>query len=175
MPGRGNSVDYIVLIFYLIWRRKKSVNFTSNFILLHNHYCKCIHSQTLWNLCSVHCEAGARRANCLHQWVHGIRHTTPAWSSLVWNITLRHTLIFSPFLPISVWEFAYEPLQDSWGCLHGSLPHSVRLWQGQDRLRGICMSVSALCSVRVASLSATCRQYTANKWIAKNAKTGNMI
>ena len=151
------------------------MNFTSNFILLHNHYCKCIHSQTLWNLCSVHCEAGSRRANCLHQWVHGIRHTTPAWSSLVWNITLRHTLIFSPFLPISVWEFAYEPLQDSWGCLHGSLPHSVRLWQGQDRLRGICMSVSALCSVSVASLSATCRQYTANKWIAKNAKTGNMI
>ena len=100
MPGRGNSVDYIVLIFYLIWiKKKKSVNFTSNFILLHNHYCKCIHSQTLWNLCSVHCEAGSRRANCLHQWVHGIRHTTPAWSYLVWNITLRHTLIF--FFPSS--------------------------------------------------------------------------
>jgi len=107
------------------------------------HYCK---QELHPNTRAVHCEAGARRANCLHQWVHGIRHTTPAWSSL-----------------------------DSWGCLHGSLPHSVRLWQGQDRLRGICMSVSALCSVSVASLSATCRQYTANKWIAKNAKTGNMI
>lgn len=93
---------------------------------------------------AVHREAGARRPNCLHQWLHGIWRPTTAWSSLVWDMTVLHTLIFF-FYPISVWElFAYEQWQDSWGCLHGSLPHGVRLRQRQDWLRGICMRSVAL-------------------------------
>jgi hypothetical protein len=36
-----------------------------------------------------------------------------------------------------------KQLKDSWGRLHGSLPHGVRLRQRQDWLRGICMSVES--------------------------------
>ena len=86
---------------------------------------------------------------------HSTYHPRGVLSGVKHNIASYLDIFFS-FFTISVWEFAYEPLQDSWGCLHGSLPHSVRLWQGQDRLRGICMSVSALCSVNIVSLSATC-------------------
>jgi len=86
---------------------------------------------------------------------HSTYHPRVVLSGVKHNIASYLDIFFS-FFTISVWEFAYEPLQDSWGCLHGSLPHSVRLWQGQDRLCKICMSVSALCSVNIVSLSATC-------------------
>lgn len=50
--------------------------------------------------------------------------------------TLRY-LHFTSFFLLFQCKICREPLQDSRGCLHGRLPHRVRLRPGQNRVRRI--------------------------------------
>jgi len=115
VPSRCIEDKFIGLILYMVWSEVVLVHlkflcyFFLRIIIIYLFRQSFLQVRTSLKPCetcvAVHCEAGARRPNCLHQWLHGIWRPTPAWSSLVYmgDMTLLHTLIFF-FYPISVWE-----------------------------------------------------------------------